>query len=210
MSSFEQFPYKTGDIEVDEALYQFCQNKTVHSLCFVTYEQVLEKVWERMMRHEKKDEIMQRLKQEVKDSKRMFDRQSGGTSCFTGKLTRLVNCLVHYYDDIQMNISDNDQINAKIIAAKEVVLRENQVADLFSNELIDKWYNLAYSYLQEINIPDDDIKAWLSHINELKNDFEETVPQEVVPQEAVAGEGGSAQHDDSVRPPDPQYFDTLI
>lgn len=144
----------TGDERANALIKKYCMDQSVHSLCMVTYEDVYRKVWERIKAHKEKEELKKRLIQEVTD---------GEGLCFTGRLSRLVNTLVHYYDDIQMSISDNAQINAKILAAKNKVMEDTKEGD---PEFPKKWKNLAKEYLEEILVPPEEIKNWLEHIYE--------------------------------------------
>ena len=68
--------------------------------------------------------------------------------CFTGRITRLVNVLCGYFDDIKITISNNERMSAIILT----ILNGNEMDDIlkeqcrkqlkeneFSNEEIDKW-----------------------------------------------------------------------
>ena len=57
--------------------------------------------------NENKNEIRKVIRQEI---------NSGLDVCFTGKVTRLVNALTGFIDDVQIGYSENEQINNAVIA----------------------------------------------------------------------------------------------
>ena len=44
--------------------------------------------------------------------------KSADCKCFTGRITRLVNCLLSFDDDVVIKISDNEQISNVLLAIK--------------------------------------------------------------------------------------------
>ena len=69
-------------------------------------------VWARIIKSPNPDEIAQVLNQEISD---------GLCMCFTGRLTRLLNVLVGFYDDIELQISDSEQITNIIVSLKSKI-----------------------------------------------------------------------------------------
>jgi hypothetical protein len=147
----------TGDTHIDNLIINYNSNEDIHSLCFVKYKDVFEKVWDRIQNPDKYQELwhsgirpdnndmVQRLKQEVIESKDM---------CFTGKLTRLVNTLVGFYTDIELNISTNDQINARI----------NLVIEKYGDLSIEEQKEKIREALREIDVEDTIIEEWINNI----------------------------------------------
>jgi hypothetical protein len=72
--------------------------------------------------------------------------------CYTGRLTRVVNCLNGYYDDIVIQISNNEQISniISVIMKKETTIEK--IKEEFMKEMKERDYN------EEI------INTWLSYI----------------------------------------------
>ena len=60
--------------------------------------------------------------------------------CFTGRLTRLLNTLVGFYDDIELQISDSEQITNIIIGLKNKFEGE-QLKDAVKKELYERQYS---------------------------------------------------------------------
>ena len=77
--------------------------------------------------------------------------------CFTGRITRLVNCLNGLSDLVKINISDNQQIGNIIIIIKEQ-LGNN------SNYTIEKHKELVKNELQERGYNENIINEWLDYI----------------------------------------------
>jgi Leucine-rich repeat (LRR) protein len=87
-------------------LVEYCQDKTVHSLLNLTFDEVLCSVWKIITKHKESDEIKNILNDEMKDSM---------CKCFTGRLSRLVNSLNGFDDRISIKINDKEQILNVII-----------------------------------------------------------------------------------------------
>ena len=119
-------------------LLNYCDESTTHSVYLITYSDLLKYVWTRIVNHADKDEILKVLNQEISD---------GLCMCWTGRMTRLLNVLVGFYPDIEIQISDSEQITNIItslrntfegVELKEVVKREVEERQ-YSNEIIQEW-----------------------------------------------------------------------
>ena len=76
-------------------------------------------------------------------------------SCFTGRISRLINVLNGYYDDINSQISDNSQIGT-IISILTIKHKNRNTDEL--KEIIKK-------ELKERNIDESIIEEWIGHID---------------------------------------------
>jgi len=81
---------------------EYSQDQSIHTILNVTFEEVLIAVWSKIRNHINKEEIIKVLNIEMLDSE---------CKCFTGRLTRLVNCLAGFDENIKMEISANEQMN---------------------------------------------------------------------------------------------------
>ncbi len=72
--------------------------------------------------------------------------------CFTGRMTRLLNVLVGFYDDIKLQISDSEQITNIILSLKNNISDEKQLKVTVKKELIERQYSEAI------------INEWLEYI----------------------------------------------
>jgi hypothetical protein len=75
--------------------------------------------------------------------------------CFTGRITRLVNCLNGLSDLVKINISDNQQIGNIIIIIKE------QLRDIYT---IKRHKELVKNELEERGYNETIINEWLDYI----------------------------------------------
>jgi hypothetical protein len=110
----------------------------------LSFQDVLEYVWETIKRFDKdkQKEIKRIMNQEMNDSVGM---------CFTGRVSRLINCLNGFSDLVSIEISDNEQINNIILLTKQRLgghyttykhkeLVENEMRERgYSAELITEW-----------------------------------------------------------------------
>ncbi len=98
---FEQIKHKSL---VHELLLEYSNDETYHSVLNVTFKEVLLAVWNKIIEYDNdvQDEIIKILNIEMLDSE---------CKCFTGRLTRLVNVLNGFDENIKLQISDNEQMN---------------------------------------------------------------------------------------------------
>jgi len=125
-----------------ELIINYCEDKSVHTILNVTFEEVLLSVWCKIRNNINKHEIIKILNIEILDSE---------CKCFTGRLTRLVNCLSGFDDNISISISDNEQMSniSKILFNKH---RDN-IED-YQRELRKEFEERGYS--------EEDINMWIS------------------------------------------------
>ena len=71
--------------------------------------------------------------------------------CFTGKITRLVNVLTGFIDNVQIGYSENEQINNSVIATIRRCEKEN----------IEDVAKEVKEVLDGLKIPDERQKIWL-------------------------------------------------
>lgn len=124
-------------------MLEYCEDKTVHSLLGITFEEALIAVINEVEKNENKEEILKILVQEMKDSE---------FKCFTGRISRLINCLNGFSENVSINISENEQISNIII-----VLKNKFTGEELKNKIKEQ--------LKEININDEIIEIWISEIN---------------------------------------------
>ena len=123
-------------------IFNYFEDNTLHSIYLISYQELFQYVYSRIYKHQNKNDILQILNQEIKD---------GLCMCFTGRLTRLLNVLVGYYDDIEIQISDNEQITNIILNLRKKY-KGNELKEFIIKELTDRDYN------------NDIINEWISYI----------------------------------------------
>src|SRR5438045_420688 len=85
-----------------ESLIEYSKIDDVHSILNVTFSEVLCYVWQIINNHKDKNQIKSILNEEMKDSL---------CKCFTGRLSRLINCLNGFDDRVCIKISDSNEIS---------------------------------------------------------------------------------------------------
>ena len=124
--------------EVKREILNYCDDKTEHSIYLITFEDLFHYVMNRILNHQERDEILRILEEEIKDTI---------CKCFTGRMTRLLNVLNGYYDDIQIQIGSNEQITNVILMLKDKYegeeLKEKVRVELkergYEESVIDEW-----------------------------------------------------------------------
>jgi len=122
-----------------KSLVEYCSSIDVHSELNMTYSELLILVWDRIRKNKYMKEILKVLDTELTDSE---------CKCFTGRITRLVNCLNGFDTDVIINISDNEQLsNLMVLINNKYDNIEDKKQELvkamkergFSQEKIDEW-----------------------------------------------------------------------
>jgi hypothetical protein len=129
-----------------ELLFEYSSNLDVHSVLLLNFKELLCHCWLTINNLETKDEIKKILNIETLDSE---------CKCFTGRITRLVNCLNGLSDLVKINIFDNQQIGNIIIIIKQ------QLGD---NYTIEKHKELVKNELQERGYNETIINEWVDYI----------------------------------------------
>jgi Leucine-rich repeat (LRR) protein len=93
------------------ALFEYMELGEEHSTLHITFADLLQKVIGRIEKSETevRRNLYQRLNEEMADAE---------CKCFTGRLSRLVNVLVGYFDDIRIEIAGAEHISALIVLIK--------------------------------------------------------------------------------------------
>ena len=123
-------------------LVEYSEDTSIHTVLNLTFSEMLEVVWNRIGMLESKDEIKKTLNAEIHDAQ---------CKCFTGKISRLVNCLAGYDDLVVVEIADKEQIGTVIeivrnrLGESYTVEEHRRISILeltergYSQEVIDEW-----------------------------------------------------------------------
>ncbi|ATZ80670.1 leucine rich repeat protein [Bodo saltans virus] len=134
--------------QTKQLLFEYCEDATVHSVLNITFEELLISVYDFILNHKDKDEIFAVVNKEMTDSL---------CKCFTGRITRLINSLNGFDDNIVINISDAEQIGNIFIMIKQNLELEEKYSDDLFKEIVTK-------ELQERNYDEATIKQWIDNI----------------------------------------------
>jgi hypothetical protein len=126
-----------------QLILTYCNDKSVHTILNVTFEEVLHSIWCKIRVHNNKEDIIKILNIEILESE---------CKCFTGRLTRLINCLSGFDDNIKIEISNSEQMSniSKILYDKYSNNIEDYQRELrkefeergYSEEYIQLWSNI--------------------------------------------------------------------
>ena len=134
---------------VKQQLQEYINDDQVHSNYQVTFQELLNCVWQRITTHKDSLEIKKIMNTEMQD---------GLCMCFTGRLSRLINCLNGFYDDIEIKIHDNQQIGNIILLIKNKLETEEGIN-------IEQWKKEVEEELIEREYKTEEIKEWLEFID---------------------------------------------
>jgi hypothetical protein len=130
-------------------LISYCSDDCIHSKLKLTFKEVALHVLNYINRHKDKQQLEIILEEEI---------SSCSGKCFQGRLSRLINVLNGYCSDVNINISDNEQIGNIIIMLKskykQTPVNVDELIDMFVKEMNEREYNK------------DIIDEWIIHIRE--------------------------------------------
>ena len=130
-----------------EIITEYIDTTEIHSVLNITFKELFIAVLIEMdkLSPDLQKEIKQRLNEEMHESE---------CKCFTGRISRLVNCLSGYSDKVKIQISENDEIGNII----SVIMQKRGIKTI---EMLKEEVIIA---LKERGYTDGKIDEWLEYI----------------------------------------------
>ena len=113
-----------------------------------TFRELLVNVWNIIRSHKEKDNILTILNDEINDA---------NCKCFTGRMSRLINCLNCFDDRVNITIADNSQIGNIIVLVRQKLESENRYSVSVHKKLVRE-------ELEERGYDETVISEWIEHI----------------------------------------------
>ena len=132
--------------ETKARLLEYSEDMSVHTVLNLTFSEMLEVVWNRIGMLDARDDIKKTLNTEIHDAE---------CKCFTGKISRLVNCLSGYDEFVVVEIADKEQIGIVI----EIV--RNRLGE---NYTVEEHQRISIVELVERGYSRDVIDEWVGYI----------------------------------------------
>ena len=132
-----------------QSIIQYCNNLNVHSVLQLTFKELFGYVWKTIEANEHSEEIKRMLNIEMLDAQRM---------CFTGRISRLINCLNGFSDLVRIELSDNEQIGNIFILVKNRLTRED-------NYSVETHLEIVKRELTERGYAEEIITEWTEYID---------------------------------------------
>ncbi len=131
--------YLANDVltqKTKEALAEYCDNKDVHSILNITFEELLKSVFIEIESFDEENQknILEILNQEMEDSI---------CKCFTGRISRLINCLSGFSDKVSIKISTNEEISNIIVVLRNKIDNIDELKRAISVEMTERGYDEA-------------------------------------------------------------------
>jgi hypothetical protein len=139
-----------------QLLMEYISNPEVHGTFHLTFAELLVAVWSHIFTYPlvTQNEIWKVMDTEMQDAE---------CKCFTGRMSRLVNCLNGFDDRIKIQISDNEQIG-NIVAIERNRLFAMGEPDITESELISLLKTNVALALKERAYSDAVIQEWIEYI----------------------------------------------
>ena len=135
-------------INTKRLITEYCDNNETHSTLDCTFKEIFDCVWKEINSFDIdiQIEIKNRLNEEMTEANCM---------CYTGRISRLINCLSGFSDKVSIELSDAEQIGNIISIARSKLSKFNDVQDII---------NFVRNELEERNYSEDIINQWISYI----------------------------------------------
>jgi hypothetical protein len=141
--------------KLKQLLMEYISNTEVHGTFHLTFAELLVAVWSHILTYPitVRNEIWKVMDTEMQDAE---------CKCFTGRMSRLVNCLNGFDDRIKIQISDNEQIG-NIIAVERNRL-ESLSMDMGTTDFALLLKTNVALALKERAYSDEVIQEWIEYI----------------------------------------------
>ena len=123
------------DEQIKRLLFEYIDNKEIHTILNITFEELLLSIYDFIEKNENKEELYKIMNVEMLDA---------NCKCFTGRISRLINVLNGYDEHIEIHIADNEQISNIIVLIKNQLgekYNENEFKRLVREELLMRRYS---------------------------------------------------------------------
>ena len=127
-------------------LFEYIDNKEVHTILNITFEELLLSVYDFIEKNENKEELYKIMNVEMSEA---------NCKCFTGRISRLINVLNGFDEHIEIHIADNEQIG-NIISIIRNKLGENCEENEFKRRIREELTMRSYS--------EETINEWIDNI----------------------------------------------
>jgi hypothetical protein len=154
------FFYLTTKSSLQSAIEKWYADETQHSIIQLSFKQLFDMIMKIIENHPQKDDIKERLKQELTDSIGL---------CFLGRINRMVNSLMGFVDGIQIGLSVKEEIQMKI----ELIIKNIMNKKIKKKEAISQMKILFEKVGEEDNITENFKQANLIALEDFDDDDEE-------------------------------------
>ena len=160
----KNYPVQTQQKFINELFYEFYgiyiyriifyQNKitfinnmisdiSIQSKMHITYNDLLERIWQLIKNHSEKNNLIERLKTEIHDSY---------LYCFTGRINRLINSLTGFIEGVGITISEKEEVQNEITIiikkfGEKKILKEEALKgmnEIFNGRNLEENYKNAW------------------------------------------------------------------
>ena len=133
-----------------QALIEYSEDKNIHSVLQLTFKELLFYVWKTIQTFntETQIEVKKILNEEI---------QNAICKCFTGRMSRLINCLNCFTPLVNVVIDDNQQIGNIIILIRDKLKNSETYS-------VERHKELVRKELRERGYTDNIIEEWIEYI----------------------------------------------
>jgi hypothetical protein len=137
---------------------KWCRNVKIKALN-TNIETIWSHIWNRILSSPFKNELILRFVEEITDANDV---------CATGYITRLVNVLAGFYDDINVSLTQSQHLGAIIENERQKVLKI--IPNQHEKEFIDLWKKNVITRFNELHVELETLNTWIQPICDLYQD----------------------------------------
>jgi hypothetical protein len=131
-----------------EILIEYLEDTSVHTVLNITFGELILYVFNKIQINEHKDEIKKILNSEMHESV---------CKCFTGRISRLINCLNGFDELVNIKIARNEQISQIISLIQNKLKKEGNYSVELHKEQVS-------NFLKELDYDINIINKWVKYI----------------------------------------------
>ena len=140
-------------INCKELLIEYINDESEHSFLLLTFSEVL---WYVLMTI--KSDFNEETQNEIK-SILNADMADAECKCFTGRMSRVINCLSGFSDLVSIQIKSSEQISNVIVMIKKQLEEVNKYS-------IELHKEMSIKQLKELGYTNDEYEEWINYIDE--------------------------------------------
>ena len=133
-------------LDCKELILEYCGNNEIHTKLNLSFKELFCYVWHIVKESENANEIKRIMNIEMRDAE---------CQCFTGRISRLINCLNGFTPLVNININDSAQI------ANIIKIVATNLGDSYS---VERHKNGVEKELKDRGYDDNVIREWLEYI----------------------------------------------
>jgi len=131
--------------DTKQQIVEYCVDPMVLASMQITFGELFKYVWDRIIYHENKDDMLSILSSEMNDVM---------CRCFVGRVSCLINVLSGFYSDVYVEISENAQVGSIV----------SLLVKQYDGEDLEQLKDAIRKELRDRGISEETIESWIEYV----------------------------------------------